>query len=132
MANRFRLCVGVAVIVALAAVVPGHAQQPNSGGPAQAPASTAGQPDQPPVFRAGINFVRVDVIVSDKNGNPVGDLKPEDFEVIEQGKPQAIETFKLVSLDGVPWTARISSCGRSSGGRRPSAARWLSLSSPRV
>src|SRR3954469_21717642 len=57
-------------------------------------------PDQPPIFRAGINFVRVDVIVSDKNGNPVGDLKPEDFEVTEQGKAQKVETFKLVSLDG--------------------------------
>src|SRR5689334_11467382 len=55
---------------------------------------------QQPVFRTGINFVRVDVIVSDKAGNPVGDLKPEDFEVIEQGKPQKVETFKLVSLDG--------------------------------
>ena len=32
---------------------------------------------QPPVFRAGINFVRVDVIVSDKTGNPVADLQAE-------------------------------------------------------
>src|SRR6195952_1314488 len=70
----------------------------------QQPAPAAQPPDQPPtdqpVFRAGINFVRVDVIVTDKNGNPVGDLKPEDFEVSEQGKPQAVETFKLISLDG--------------------------------
>jgi len=51
------------------------------------------------VFRAGINFVRVDAIVTDKNGAPVGDLKAEDFEVIEEGKPQRIETFKLISLD---------------------------------
>ena len=57
-------------------------------------------PTQPPVFRTGINFVRVDVIVSDKNGNPVADLKQADFEVTEDGKPQNIETFKLVKLDG--------------------------------
>jgi len=57
-------------------------------------------PGQAPVFRTGINFVRVDVIVSDKAGNAVGDLKPEDFEISEQGKPQKVETFKLVSLDG--------------------------------
>src|SRR6188474_3011798 len=43
-----------------------------------------GQP--PPVFRAGVNFVRVDVIVTDKSGKPVGDLKVEDFEVTEAGK----------------------------------------------
>ena len=57
-------------------------------------------PTVSPIFRTGINFVRVDVIVTDKNGKPVGDLKPDDFEVIEEGKPQTIETFKLVSLDG--------------------------------
>ena len=92
----------VAVLVAaLAAGIPGHAQQPAAQPAAQpqAPSPPTG-PDGQPVFRAGINFVRVDVIVSDKNGNPVGDLKPEDFEVSEGGKAQSIETFKLISLDG--------------------------------
>jgi len=55
---------------------------------------------QPPVFRAGINYVRVDVIISDKNGNPVADLQASDFDVSEDGKPQKIDTFKLVKLDG--------------------------------
>lgn len=87
----------VAAFVALIlATARGHAQQ------AQQPADQpqAGQADQPPIFRAGINFVRVDVIVSDKNGNPVGDLKSDDFEILEQNRPQTIETFKLISLDG--------------------------------
>jgi VWFA-related protein len=80
------------------ATAPPSAQQPPAQQPpAQQPPSTP--PDQP-VFRAGINFVRVDVIVSDKNGNPVGNLKPEDFEVLEENKAQKIETFKLISLDG--------------------------------
>ncbi len=52
------------------------------------------------MFKAGINFVRVDVIITDKSGNPVGDLQPGDFEVVEDGKPQKVETFKLVKLDG--------------------------------
>jgi VWFA-related protein len=90
----------------------GHAQQPQSGA-----AQTQGQPQtdqagtpqsgtpqsgtpQSPVFRGGIDFVRVDVIVSDKAGNPVSDLKATDFEVTEDGKPQKVETFKLVELDG--------------------------------
>ncbi|HUR34478.1 MAG TPA: VWA domain-containing protein [Vicinamibacterales bacterium] len=105
MAKLLRVTAAAAVSVALATVIPGHAQQPPAGQaqgqaqppqPAPADAQAAGQP----VFRTGINFVRVDVIVSDRNGNPVGDLKPGDFEIVEQGKPQAIETFKLVSLDG--------------------------------
>ena len=55
---------------------------------------------QQPSFRTGINFVRVDVIVTDKAGNPVNDLKPGDFEITEQSRPQKVETFKLISLDG--------------------------------
>ena len=55
----------------------------------------------PPIFRTGINFVRVDVIVTDsKTGQPVTDLKQSDFEVIEDNKPQTVETFKLIELDG--------------------------------
>ena len=52
------------------------------------------------MFRAGINYVRVDVIISDKNGNPVADLQASDFDVSEDGKPQKIDTFKLIKLDG--------------------------------
>jgi len=72
----------------------GQAQQTP---PDQQPPAT--DPQQP-VFRAGINFVRVDVIISDKNGNQVADLQASDFDVVEDGKPQKIETFKLVKLDG--------------------------------
>jgi VWFA-related protein len=74
---------------------------------AQSPAS-ASQPAQPatdpttgrPIFRTGVNFVRVDAIVTDKNGRVVSDLNQSDFEVSEAGKPQVIETFKLVQLNG--------------------------------
>jgi VWFA-related protein len=71
-------------------------QQPQTA-PPPAPDQTA---QQPPVFRGGINYVRVDVIVSDKAGNPVADLQAADFDVAEDGKPQKIETFKLIKLDG--------------------------------
>jgi len=89
----------------------GHAQAPQqqqpqqqSGGQQTGQQQTAGQagqdPQQPPTFRAGINYVRVDVIITDKAGNNVGDLQQSDFEVVEDGKPQKIESFKLVKLDG--------------------------------
>jgi len=72
------------------------AQQPDAP-PAQ---PTPPNSQQPPIFRTGINFVRVDVIVTDKAGNPVNDLKPGDFEITEQNRPQKVETFKLIALDG--------------------------------
>jgi VWFA-related protein len=66
----------------------GRAQQQQAGDKSQ------------PVFRAGINFVRVDVIVSDKNGANIADLKQTDFEVTEDGKPQTVDSFKFIKLDG--------------------------------
>jgi VWFA-related protein len=59
-----------------------------------------GDAQQPPVFRGGIDFVRVDVIVSDKKAQPVTNLTQADFEVLEDGKPVAIEQFKLIKVDG--------------------------------
>jgi VWFA-related protein len=67
----------------------------------------AGQPppgQQPPrpTFRTGTNVVRVDVTVIDRSGHPVTGLTPEDFEVREDGQPQAITSFKLVEASGQP------------------------------
>jgi VWFA-related protein len=85
------------------------AQQPPPRQPPAAqqapPAQPAGQqadPAQPPVFRTGINFIRVDVLVSDNKGNPITDLKQEDFELVEDSKPQSIESFKLINVTGNP------------------------------
>ncbi|MSO82686.1 MAG: VWA domain-containing protein [Acidobacteria bacterium] len=69
--------------------------------PAPAPQGDAAQAPQP-TFRAGINFVRVDAIVNDNKGAPVTDLTVADFEVLEDGKPQAIEQFRLIRVDGNP------------------------------
>ena len=59
------------------------------------------QPQQP-TFRAEINVVRVDVIVTDGDGNPVTDLQADDFEVFEDDTPQTIDSFRLVHLTGTP------------------------------
>jgi VWFA-related protein len=75
------------------------AQQPPQTPPDQPPPQQP-PPQQPPVFRTGISFVRVDAIVTDKQGNPVVDLKQTDFDVLEDGKPQTIETFRFVKADG--------------------------------
>ena len=39
----------------------------------------------------GTNEVQLDVVVKDKKGRPVKDLKPGDFEVFEDGVKQPIE-----------------------------------------
>jgi VWFA-related protein len=79
-----------------------HAQQAQPQGQADGQKDQKDQqpPAGSPVFRTGINYVRVDVIVSDKNGTNVADLKQTDFEVLEDGKPQNVENFKFIKLDG--------------------------------
>lgn len=89
---------GTAAAVVLTGLVATHAQQ-NPAPATPPPAEQAAQPDPQPVFRTGINFVRVDVIVTDRQGNPVDDLKLEDFEIVEDGRPQKAETFRLVKID---------------------------------
>ena len=69
--------------------------------PAQPPADQTPERAQQPPIRTGINFVRVDVIVSNNKGEPVLDLKAEDFSVSEDGKPQRIEQFSVVQIDNV-------------------------------
>ena len=63
------------------------AQQPAPAGqqPQPTPSGPPAQEQRPPVIRRGINYVSVDVIVTDSRGNPVLDLKPEDFELAEEG-----------------------------------------------
>ena len=90
--NRTRIALAVAVALGLC-------QAGSSAQEAQQPQPADGQQ---PTFRAGINFVRVDVIVSDGKGQPLTDLTLADFEVLEDGKPQKIEQFRLVRVDGIP------------------------------
>src|SRR5262245_34251184 len=84
---------------------PPPAAEPAAPAPPNAPNQQQQQPPPPtepqrPIFRAGVNFVRVDVIATEKNGRVVSNLTQDDFEITEGGRPQRIETFKQVQLDG--------------------------------
>lgn len=106
------VCVVVAA-VGLLDIGPGrraNAQQANQPQGAPAPATPdPGSPPPPaddaaqqPIFRTDINYVRVDVIVNDAKGQPVTDLTIADFEVLEDGKPQSVDQFRLIRVDGNP------------------------------
>ena len=56
-------------------------------------------PDDDDVVRITTNLVQVDAVVTDKNGKPVTDLRPEEVEILENGKAQKITSFSYVSLD---------------------------------
>src|SRR6266404_1451941 len=50
------------------------------------------------VVRVTTNLVQVDAVVTDKKGNLITDLRPEEFQVLEDGKPQQISNFTFVLL----------------------------------
>ena len=83
---RFRLFTSLALAIAGAAL--GLAQTATAPPQAQQP--------RPP-FRAEANFVRVDAYPT-RNGQPVLDLTVDDFEVFEDGKAQAVQSFERVLI----------------------------------
>lgn len=76
---------GLAVVLAGTALAAGQT-------PAPAPTQ------QQPTFRVQVDYVEVDVLVTDRNGNFVRDLKREDFQLLEDGKPQTITNFLTVDI----------------------------------
>jgi VWFA-related protein len=72
---------GAAIAVAAAGAAAIAAQEPQS------------------TFRSEANYVRVDVYASAKGEN-VTDLRQEDFELLEDGVAQTIDTFELVRVSG--------------------------------
>jgi VWFA-related protein len=55
-------------------------------------------------LKINVRTVLVDVVVLDKNNQPVPHLNKDDFQVLEDGKPQSIAFFEP-NFDGVPGVA---------------------------
>ena len=65
-------------------------------GSAQPPSS------DPTRFRVGVDAIRLDVVVTDGDGNLVTDLTADDFEVRQDGKPQQVTIARYVPVDAEP------------------------------
>jgi VWFA-related protein len=62
--------------------------------------------EKPPSFPSNVELVTVDVVVTDKQGNPVVGLDRSDFTLVEEGAAQTIATFEAVTgRDEPPPTA---------------------------
>ncbi|HEY2943180.1 MAG TPA: VWA domain-containing protein, partial [Vicinamibacteria bacterium] len=66
--------------------------------PSPSPSPEAGTPS----FPAQVELVTVDLVVTDKKGVPIPDLKATDFAVSEDGDPQSIASFEAVQLPATP------------------------------
>ncbi len=57
---------------------------------------------QAPAFRTAIDLVNLGVTVIDKKGQLVEDLKADDFEIYEDGRPQTVRYFIGGDISGQP------------------------------
>ncbi|MDX6695546.1 MAG: hypothetical protein QOF02_3149 [Blastocatellia bacterium] len=85
---------------------------------APAAATAPQQQDDDEVVRITTNLVQVDAVVMDKSGKQVTDLRPEEFEILEDERPQAITNFSYVSTD----TANSGSAPKSSSAAAAAAS----------
>ena len=69
---------------------------------------------QPPI-RVATELVLVNVVARDKNGNPVRDLKQDDFTLYEDGKKQQISTFDFEDVGQLEATAGPAISGTAPG-----------------
>ena len=90
MKHLYRTACAAAVLTAAVWAVrtPGILAQGNP--PAQA--------DAPPTFRTEINYVQVSARVVDAQGNFVRNLRREDFQILEDNRPQRVTIFDLVDI----------------------------------
>lgn len=56
-------------------------------------------PQKDEVVRVTTNLVQVDVVVTDSDGKQVTDLRPEEFEVFEDGKRRQLTNFSYISTE---------------------------------
>lgn len=82
---------------------------------AQTPPATQRREENPyedEVVRITTNLVQFDAVVTDKKGQLVTDLRPEEFEVTVNGKRREVSNFSYVDLGGAGGTgATVKSVG---------------------
>jgi VWFA-related protein len=78
------------------------------------------QHDEPARFETRVNLVMVPVVVRDHKGRAIGDLRKQDFQLFDKGKPQQITRF-TVEKWGVngPITTLRSAEGAAESDRLP-------------
>ena len=110
--------------------------------PPQTPARGAAEMathDEPALFQARVNLVMVPVVVRDRQGKALGNLKQEDFQLFDKGKPQYIARFSMeraagrLNKTGAPAPAPIpagAGRGGATTGGAPPTARALAQGRP--
>jgi VWFA-related protein len=68
-----------------------------------------------PTLRITVNLIQVDAVVTDGHGRHVPDLKKEDFQILQDGKPRQVEYLSYITTSAAP-----ASVGSAQTPRTPS------------
>ena len=93
----------------------------SSPGPASSQSAPSPQASAP-VFATGTAAVLLDVVIREKGGRPVADIKPEEVEVFEEGVKQKVEGFRWVQTESLQVETAASAAPA-----RPDASKQLNL-----
>ncbi len=75
----------------------------------QAPAPQQRAPQDPDLtLHVSVNLIQVDAVVTDSKGRHVPDLKAEDFEILQDGRPQKITHFSYISVQPAAQPAPVT------------------------
>ncbi len=85
----------LAFVLVCSLLTPVAGQQPGAPTPPRPQRPLSGSDE---VVRITTNLVQIDAVVTDRRGQQIVDLGPEDFEVYEDGRLQQIKNFSYVSL----------------------------------
>jgi len=112
----------IAILAVFSIIVPAVPAQNAGQQTRQAPIDPRRGPAQPPqapvdanlsergAIRTSVDLVLIDVRVTDKSGNPIRGLKPEQFSVREENQAQKISSFEYNDIEGVE-RAHVTNAG---------------------
>jgi VWFA-related protein len=66
--------------------------------PRPAPVPSPTPPAEDDVVKISTTLIQVDVVATDKDGNQIKDLKPEDFEIYENGDKQSVKSLSYIPI----------------------------------
>jgi VWFA-related protein len=68
----------------------------------QQPSGARQQPgkEEPDVVRITTNLVQIDALVTDKRGKQISDLRPEEFQIFQDGRLQQVTGLSYISTSG--------------------------------
>jgi VWFA-related protein len=115
------------LILCLQLVTSSVAQQPTTRQPQKPDEQKPTTPQETAdldVVKITTNLVQLDAVVTDKDGKQVTDLRADEVEILENGKPRAITNFSYINVSG-PINVATASPGKETAPSVPTPPRKL-------